>query len=214
MNNYVSRGDALEIDAFSQDTARLGHARLKEELSKIMKVRVPDICLSSSNAKDSVIYTNLFGASVWYKSCGVTDLPSKYEPTYVLTGDTEKLYFYYLLLATIFVLKQKDKSFQSVRALREKFCREYIDIYQSEETLEEIIELFNLIFKKESDRGLIRWVWGSNKERYVAHFCEIDSWGFIPKTDAAEYFADVVLSKIKTDEPVSHRRTLKQDDNK
>ena len=58
INNYVPKGNAYDIDAFSQDTKKGGHNRINEELSKILQTSIPDIRLASRGSKDWVIYAN------------------------------------------------------------------------------------------------------------------------------------------------------------
>ena len=115
VNNYVPIGNIMGIDTFSQDTDKKGHDRINAELSKIMNCYIPDIRLASSSTKDLVIYTNMFGACVWYKSGGVINLSTKYDPTYILTGDEQELNFYNLIVSTIAALKEKDKNFKLCR---------------------------------------------------------------------------------------------------
>lgn len=208
VNNYVPRGNTMSIDSFSQDTDKLGHARLKAELSKITNCRVPDIRLASSSTKDSVIYTNMFGACVWYKSCGVTNLPTKYEPSYVLTGDEKELNFYYLLLATVYVLRQEDKKFKSVSILRERFCKEYIEMNALKDNLEDIEEMFNHSFEKASDSGIILGRY--YRESYFAHFYEMDLVGLDSYMEMARYYADVVLSRVKVEDKTAYRKVLRR----
>ena len=54
LDQYIFEGRQSE---FNQDTEREGHNLLNKELSSILGKKVPDISLSSDNAKDSVIYT-------------------------------------------------------------------------------------------------------------------------------------------------------------
>lgn len=91
VENYIPQGYTFDIDAFSQDTDKGGHDRIDCEISKIIKQSVPDIRIASRSSKDSVIYTNMFGVSIWYKSCGISKLPTKYEPSYLLTGDANMI---------------------------------------------------------------------------------------------------------------------------
>lgn len=107
VNNYVPKGNVYGIDSFSQDTDKGGHNIINNAISKILQKSIPDIRLASNSSKDWVIYTNMFGASVLYKSCGVSDLSTKYEPSYVLTGNKNKLDFYNQVISTIAVLQQK-----------------------------------------------------------------------------------------------------------
>lgn len=104
INTFVPKFTRYGIDAFNQDTDKGQHDRLNEELSKIVGKKVPDIRLASNNYKDSVIFTNLFGVSIWYKSCGINDLEPDYDSEYILTGDERELDFYNTLLSTMLVL--------------------------------------------------------------------------------------------------------------
>lgn len=195
VNNYVKTGDTIGIDAFSQDTEKKGHDRINAELSKIMHCSIPDIRLASSSSKDSVIYTNMFGACVWYKSCGVTDLPTKYDMDYILTGDEQELNFYKLVILTIAVLKEKDSSFNSVSLLRTGFCDEYRKVNNFEENLNEFIDKFNQVFIKGRDKGII---FGSPwNETYFPSFRDIDLVGLEKYMNDAEHYANVILKKTR-----------------
>ena len=198
VNNYIPKGDIYGIDAFNQDTEKGGHNRINEELSKIIQISIPDISLASSSSKDSVIYTNMFGACVWYKSCGVSDLSIKYEPSYVLTGDEIELDFYNQVLSTIAVLQQKDHSFDSTPILRDRFCEEYKRLYPSDETMDEVKIRFNKAFDKASDRDI---VWGrSFKQSYFAYFRDFDYVGLENYMILAEHYARIILHIEKVPE--------------
>jgi len=205
VNNYVPIENIIGTDTFNQDTAKKGHDRINTELSKIMHCSVPDIRLASSSAKDSVIYTNMFGASVWYKSCGVTTLSTKYVPTYVLTGDEQELDFYNLVVSTIAVLKEKDSSFNSVPLLRNGFCKEYKKTNKIQEDLKQLLERFNHAFERASDKGIILGCYW--KDTYFSHFRDIDYVGLEQYMEMAEHYASVILQKSKTD---SIKKTLKK----
>lgn len=155
VNNYVPNCYEYGIDAFNQNTDKTGHDQLNIALAKILdKPFIPDIRLASNSLKDSVIYTNIFGASVWYKSGGLTELPTKYNPTYILTGNEEEFYFRNLLLATIIVLKKLDKTFHSTSTLRKAFCQEYQKNI-SKKKREDVIDLFNEVFNQLNDDKII-----------------------------------------------------------
>ena len=172
VNNFVPRGDIIGIDAFSQDTDKKGHDRLNAELSKIMQCSIPDIRLAEKYRKDSVIYTNMFGACVWYKSAGVTDLPTEYESNYILSGDEEELHFYHTLLATIAVLKRLDNRFESIPELREFFCDQYKQIHPSQEELNQLKDRFHHAYEIAHERGIVHGsCWG---ESYGSNFQDID----------------------------------------
>ena len=186
VNNFVPRGDIIGIDAFSQDTDKKGHDRLNAELSKIMQCSIPDIRLAEKYRKDSVIYTNMFGACVWYKSAGVTDLPTEYESNYILSGDEEELHFYHTLLATIAVLKRLDNRFESIPELREFFCEEYKQIYPSREDLNQLKERFHHAYEIANERGI---VYGSCwEESYGSNFQDIDFIGLEQYMKMVEHY--------------------------
>jgi len=208
VNNYIPIGNIMGIDAFNQDTDKKGHDRINAELSKIMNCSIPDIRLASSSSKDSVIYTNMFGASVWYKSCGVRDLSTKYNPTYVLTGDEQELNFYNLIISTIAVLKEKDRSFNSVPLLRNGFCKEYKKINKLQEELKDIKDRFNQVFESASDKGIILGSYW--KETYFSSFRDIDYIGLEQYMEMAEHYASVILQKSKTEEGKTYSKKLKR----
>ena len=196
VNNYVSIGHIIGIDAFNQDTAKNGHNRINTELSKIMNCSIPDIRLASSFAKDSVIYTNMFGTCILYKSCGLTDLSTKYDSTYVLTGDEQELDFYNLIISIIVVLKKNDENFSSTPQLRSIFCREYKKNNKLHDDLEELTERFNCVFKRISDKGIILGCFW--EENYFCHFCDIDFVGLEQYMETAEHYANVILNETKS----------------
>ena len=208
VNNYVSIGNIMGIDAFNQDTDKKGHDRINAELSKIMNCSIPDIRLASSSSKDSVIYTNMFGASVWYKSCGVRDLATKYNPTYILTGDEQGLNFYNLIISTIAVLKEKDRSFNSVSLLRNGFCKEYKKINKLQEELKDIKDRFNQVFGSASDKGIILGSYW--KETYFSSFRDLDYIGLEQYMEMAEHYASVILQKSKIEEGKTYSKKLKR----
>ena len=198
---------ATPFDSFSQDTDVKGHKRLNDELSKITGQKIPDIRLVGDDAKDSVIYTTASSVSVWYKSCGVNKVSTKYEPNYLLTGDSKGLDFYNLLLATIVVLHQEDRSFKSVSCLRERFSREYVKLSESEEDMNSVIELFNSSFNKINDKGII--LGRSGSEMYFPSFSSIDLIGLESYMNLAEHYAGVILQKQKTDDEPPVSKVLK-----
>lgn len=155
VDNYVAKGKSFGIDAFNQDTAKGCHDRINDEISKIINHSIPDICLSSNGTKDFVIYTTKTSVSVWYKSCGVNKLSTKYKSSYVLTGDEDELNFYNLLIATIAILEQENGDIKSISLLRERFCQEYVTLSNSEEKIENVIEKFNQALDKANDRELV-----------------------------------------------------------
>lgn len=194
VDSYIPKDHS---DAFSQDTDINGHERLNDEISKIIGQRIPDIRLAGNGVKDSVIYTTASFASVWYKSCGVNNLSTEYEPSYILTGDDNNLFFYNLLISTIAVLDKVDSSFKSVSTLRERFCSEYIKLSETKETIKDVIEMFNYSFDKANDKEII--IGRSYKEMYFSSFRDIDYVGLEPYMDLAYHYASVILQKISDD---------------
>lgn len=209
VDNYIPKKDS---DTFSQDTDINGHKRLNDEISKIIGQQIPDIRLAGNSVKGSVIYTTTSLASVWYKSCGVNKLSTEYEPSYILTGDDNSLFFYNLLISTIAVLDKVDSSFKSVSTLRERFCSEYIKLSETKETIKNVIEMFNYFFDKANDNEVI--IGRSYKEMYFTSFKEIDYVGLEPYTGLANYYASVILQKNNDDnKPVIYKALIKQSDN-
>ena len=140
----------------------------------------------------------MFKACVWYKSCGVSDLSTKYEPSYVLTGDENELDFYNQVLSTIAVLQQKDHSFDSTPILRDRFCDEYKRLYPSDETLDEIRKRFNKAFNKAADRDIV--CGRSFKQSYFAYFRDFDYVGLENYMKLAEHYARIILQIEKVPE--------------
>lgn len=210
---YISEDVASYIpkshyDSFSQDTDINGHTRINVEISKIINQQIPDIRLASNNTKDSVIYTTTSFANVWYKSCGVHKLPTKYEPSYILTGDNKSLDFYNLLVSTIAILDKRDNDFESVSILRERFCSEYIKLSDSEENLDNIIEMFNISFNKANDNGVI--LGHSFQETYFSSFRAIDYIGLNSYIDLANHYANIILQETKSNDETTPHKTFKK----
>lgn len=208
VNDYVPIGDIIGVDAFYQDTEKKGHDKLNFELSKITTCTIPDIRLASNVTKDSVIYTNMFGASVWYKSCGIHPLPTKYDSCYILTGDEEKLNFYYLLVSTIVILKRMDINFDSIPLLREQFCKEYKKINKSQEKIKEIKEKFNDAFDRACENKIV--LGSSWEDTYFTRFREIDCVGLEEYMDLADHYAIVVLEKKEENIKLGISKKLKR----
>lgn len=205
VDSYIPK---THSDSFSQDTDIEGHKILNNEISKIIGQPIPDIRLAGNGVKDSVIYTTKSFASVWYKSCGVNKLPTKYEPSYILTADKKSLDFYNLLISTIAVLDKMDNNFKSVSTLREKFCREYIKLSESEETFDDIVERFNTSFDKASNNKII--LGRSFKEIYFSSFRDIDYVGLDSYMDEASHYANVILQKTRDSEEVPFSKKLRK----
>lgn len=206
VNNYVPRG-FIDLDAFNQDTDESAHDRLNAELAKILNCHIPDIRLASNSSKDFVIYTNMFGASVWYKSCGVMPLSHKYEPSFILTGNKDELDFYNLIITTMAIIDEIDHSFNSIPLLRARFCEAYQSFKQTDAAFDTTIADFNRLFDKACDNDI---VYGRHwKPTYFLSFREIDFIGLEEYYDTAERFAHVILQR-KPDEPVFISRRLKR----
>lgn len=204
INNFVPRGNIMGIDAFSQDTDEKRHDRLNEELAKIVGHRIPDIRLADRGSKDSVIYTNMFGASVWYKSCGVNNLPTEYDPCYILTGDEKELDYYNLLISTLATLDRKDGSFHSVPLVREVFCQK--DKTENEEDINEPVKRFNYFFKKANENGVVLGrFW---EDTYFASFRDIDFVGLEKYMDTAEDYATAILQKNRGENGTPYSKKL------
>lgn len=211
VNNYVPIENMGGTDTFNQDTDKNGHDRINTELSKIINCSIPDIRLANNSTKDSVIYTNMFGAYVWYKSGGVTKLPTKYEPCYILTGDEKELHFDNLLISTIAVLNELDRNFHSVSLIRERFCKEYKKVNKSKESIKAIKGRFNYSFDKACDKGII--LGSSWQDTYFTNFRDIDFVGLEQYMVLAEHYANVILQKSKDTDGVSYSKKLKRNDN-
>ena len=187
-----------------------GHDRLNEELAQITNKFIPDIRLAGFGVKDSVIYTTSSRASVLYKSCGDRVLPTMYDESYILTGNQKKLDFYNTLISTIAIIEQKDKYFNSVPVLRERFCREYIQLSDEDENEEDIICWFNTCFDKASDKGLIH---GRHFDRkYFPSFRNIDFVGLNPYLPLANHYADIILEPVKNNNENKSCKVLKKHD--
>lgn len=203
VDSYVSENTS---DTFSQDTKIGGHEKINEEIAKIIGQEIPDIRLASNGVKDSVIYTTTEMASVWYKSCGVNKLATKYEASYVLTGDKNSLDFYNLLISTIAILDNEESNFDSVSILRERFCREYVKLNENEKSIDEVIDMFNASFDKASRKKII--LGRSFQESYFASFRDIDFVGLEAYSDLARHYANVVLQKTKGDDEKAFLKKL------
>lgn len=192
LDQYISEGRLLE---FNQDTEREGHNLLNKELSSILGKKIPDISLSSDNAKDSVIYTTQANVQVWYKSSSLRPLSLNCTKNYILTGDERSLRFYYLLITTIAFIKQIDSDFNSVNNLREYFCKEYIRQSDQEESMEEIIRLFNKSFNKANDNEII--IGRCFGETYSAYIRTFDFLGLEDYFELAYHYANVIINESR-----------------
>lgn len=192
VNNYVPIGDVIEFDAFNQDTEKGKHERLNEELSEILGKKVPDIRLASRSYKDSVIYTNIFGSCMWYKSCGTTDLPNRYEKSYLLTGDEEILKFENTLEATLFIISNNDSKFKSIPILKERFCHKYSE-KNNIENYHKIIALFKYVFNKGNDGGYI--LGNHYNDNYWVFPDRMNKVDILPYLNDGEYYAAEVLKE-------------------
>ena len=202
--------DTTQGNCFSQDTCIGGHDRLNEELAQITHKFIPDIRLAGFGVKDSVIYTTPSKASVWYKSCGERVLPTMYDESYILTGNQKKLDFYNTLISTIAIIEQKDKYFNSVPVLRERFCQEYIRLSDEDEKAEDITQWFNVCFDKADDKGLIH---GRHFDRkYFPSFRNIDFVGLNPYLPLANHYADIILEPVKNNNENKSGKILKKHD--
>lgn len=205
ISNFVSDSNTCGPDLFSQDTKEGQHNRLIEEISQIVKKKVPDICLSGNGSKDSVIYTSMSSASVWYKSCGLSKLPTKYEANYILTGDEKELKFYNTLLSTILILKEQDSSFDSTQQLKQNFCVEYAKNNDLDK-LEPVINMFDKLFNIASDRNII--FGRSFQKTYSSTFRETDYAGLEEYMDIANHYANTILENCKIGSKKSHVKSL------
>lgn len=193
---------------FSQDTCIGGHDRLNEELAQITNKCIPDIRLAGFDVKDSVIYTTSSRASVLYKSCGDRVLPTMYDESYILTGNQKKLDFYNTLISTIAIIEQKDKYFNSVPILRERFCQEYIRLSDEDENEEDITGLFNVCFDKASDKKTI--VGRHFDRKYFPSFRNIDFVGLNSYLPLANHYAGVILEPVKNNNENKSCKVLKK----
>ena len=193
---------------FSQDTCIGGHDRLNEELAQITNKFIPDIRLAGFDVKDSVIYTTSSRASVLYKSCGDRVLPTMYDESYILTGNQKKLDFYNTLISTIAIIEQKDKYFNSVPILRERFCQEYIRLSDEDENEEDITGLFNVCFDKASDKKTI--VGRHFDRKYFPSFRNIDFVGLNSYLPLANHYAGVILEPVKNNNENKSCKVLKK----
>ena len=198
------------FNRFGQDTCIGGHNRLNEELTQITHKVIPDIRLAGNGVKDSVIYTTSSRASVLYKSCGERVLPTMYDESYILTGNQKKLDFYNTLISTIAIIEQKDKYFNSVPILRERFCQEYIRLSDEDENEEDITGLFNVCFDKASDKKTI--VGRHFDRKYFPSFRNIDFVGLNPYLPLANHYADVILEPVKNNNENKSCKVLKKHD--
>ena len=200
--------DTTQGAYFSQDTCIGGHDRLNEELAQITNKCIPDIRLAGFDVKDSVIYTTSSRASVLYKSCGDRVLPTMYDESYILTGNQKKLDFYNTLISTIAIIEQKDKYFNSVPVLRERFCQEYIRLSDEDENEEDITGLFNVCFDKASDKKTI--VGRHFDKKYFPSFRNIDFVGLNSYLPLANHYAGVILEPVKNNNENKSCKVLKK----
>lgn len=190
VKKYVPHG-MYGIDDYNQDTAKYYHNDINKILSQVTSKKIPDIRLENRDIKDSIIYTNAYGANRWYKSCGTVPLPSLYESNYILTGNKKELDFYNLVIAVTTVVMQKNNSFNSVNKLRKIFCDIYIEIY-GETDRKVLEEQFNNILYKMNDKGLI--IGTPLQQDYYCKFQKIDLVGLDSYKDVLN--DEMILKKI------------------
>ena len=195
---------SFNMDAFSQDTAKGEHNRLNDELIKILGTTIPDICLAPLGRKDSVIYTDSKAAYVWYKSCGMQELPKEYASryNYIITGNKKELEFYNLILSTIIAIKGKNESFNSMDDIRNLFCEEYKKINNLDIPLKQLLnnlnEVFNVFYRREL---YISKPW--DNEFYFKPR-KIDSNGLNGYELLADYYSNAILG-IDNNEELTNR---------
>lgn len=191
--SYVLKENYEGVNAFSQDTCLSGHKRLNKELSLILNKRIPDVRLASNDLKDSIVYTKSDSVIVWYKSCGTRVLDSKYNPTYVITGDEEKLKLYNTLLFTINSLKYISNDFHSLYILRKVFCSSYANDNNLE--IDYVLDIFNETINLLDDNGLINGrSFGSN---YFVSYSSLDLVGLDDYVETSEKYADLVIKEYR-----------------
>lgn len=193
VNNFTKPICELETDTFHQDTDIKGHKEINSWLKEIIGCTIPDIRLGSNSSKDLVTYTNINSAIVWYKSCGTRNLPTSYEPSYIITGDEETLDFYNLLISTIAVLGQLDRTFNSVETLRTVFCSKYI--INNKKKKKEVYQMFNDNFDKLSDKHIVHGA--SWKPTYILSISELDLIGLDKYIEQSYDIANLILQKNK-----------------
>lgn len=208
VSNYVPRG-IVDLDAFNQDTEKGGHDRINRALAKITKQSIPDIRLADNGLKDSVIYTNIFGACVWYKSCGTTDLPLEYDADYILTGNEKKLDFANLLLATIAVINERNRDFDSVDLLKERFCDKYIEDNNAYENSGDVFGMFDNSFIDAYNNGLIYATWHDNTYRCAMR--DFDRIKLKEYIEEAEKYADTILLEKKDSNDSNNKKLVRSD---
>lgn len=154
VNNHLPDPHFVGDENFSQDTTKGRHQRLNAELAKITGVQgFPDIRLADSSHKDEVIYTNMFGSSVWYKSCGTRQLETSYDPTYILSGNFEELNLYNDLIATLAYLDSHNS--HDMELFRKTFCKAYKRQNFPTEDITKIKDLFNKCYHIANERGIV-----------------------------------------------------------
>ena len=116
-----------------------------------------------------------------------------YDPTYILTGDEQKLNFYNLLILTIMIIHKANVMFDSLDLLGEGFCETYIKLNKLKENQEEVKEKFNQAIEEACDVGLISVK--SYSKKYFCWFREFDFVGLEQYLEEAKYYAEVILGE-------------------
>ena len=194
VNNYIPQ-EIIGIDCYNQDTAQNQHNDINRALSKITNKNIPDIRLASYYRKDTVIYTNIFEASIWYKSCGTTNLPTQYDPDYIITGDEKQLYLNNLFLATVAKIQEIDNDFNSISLLQKNFCKTIGSKKNLEKDKTQIEERFYIAWKNANDKDII--LGSIYDETYSAHFHKFDFKEIEAYIEEAQHYADIILKSAK-----------------
>lgn len=206
VNNYKPQG-YYDLDYFCQDTDKGKHDRLNAELAKITNTKgFPDIRIADNFSKDEVVYTNMFGASVWYKSCGVTPLETEVYPRYILTGNEEELEFYNQFLATLIILDEKAHKFDSPDWFATEFCRAYKK-ENGVENIEKVSMMFDKSFSIANERRLI--IGGRWSDDYMCNILDMDKLGLEKYMDKAKHYASKVLEGTEFEGLIEEENELK-----
>lgn len=191
INNFIGPIYDYERDTFHQDTDITGHDEINKYLNNIIGCKIPDIRLSSYSSKDLVIYTSMNCASIWYKSCGIRDLPTDYKPSYIITGDEVSLDFYNLLITTLAVLEQLNRNFNSIEILKTNFCTQYITNNKFKK--KQVYQMFDDNFDKLSNKHIVHVA--SWSHTYILSINDIDLIGLDEYLEQANILATLILQK-------------------
>ena len=141
----------------SLKTGKGKHTEVIRALEMARDTSVPDIPMHNYEGfEEKISILPTLSVEVKKADGTIETLPVEYDPTYIIDGDKERLDFYNLLVTTIYAIQHKDKDFDSVLLLKERFCKKYIEDYNvSKDDIETVYEYFDYYMELIKSRDLL-----------------------------------------------------------